>query len=70
MNGLGIVRGMLITLWHFLLTYAEDLKRFPRRYRKDAASVHQTPRYTRRFDRAVSGGALAGMGALPAVSRS
>lgn len=42
MNGLGIARGMLITLWHFLLTYAEDLKRFPRRYRKDAASVHQT----------------------------
>jgi NADH-quinone oxidoreductase subunit I len=41
MTGLGVARGMLITLWHFIVTYIEDLKRFPRRYRADKASVNQ-----------------------------
>jgi NADH-quinone oxidoreductase subunit I len=41
MNGLGIARGMLITFWHFILTYTEDLRRFPKRYRPDAKAVHQ-----------------------------
>jgi NADH-quinone oxidoreductase subunit I len=40
-NGLGIVRGMLVTLQHFILSYAEDLKRFPRRYRVDKAAINQ-----------------------------
>jgi NADH-quinone oxidoreductase subunit I len=41
MNGLGVARGMLITLWHFVLSYVEDIKNFPRRYRSDAKAVHQ-----------------------------
>ncbi|HOS95481.1 MAG TPA: 4Fe-4S binding protein [Armatimonadota bacterium] len=41
MTGLGVVRGMLVTLWHFILSYVEDVKRFPRRYRDDRASVNQ-----------------------------
>ena len=41
MTGLGIARGMLVTLWHFILTYVEDLKRFPRRYRTDKDAVKQ-----------------------------
>lgn len=43
MTGLGIVRGMLITFWHFLMSYWEDMKRFPRRYRADQRAVKQVP---------------------------
>jgi NADH-quinone oxidoreductase subunit I len=42
MTGIGIARGMLLTLWHFIVTYTEDLKNFPHRYRKDKAAVIQT----------------------------
>jgi len=42
MTGVGVVRGMLVTLWHFILSYVEDLKRFPRRYRPDKTAVRQT----------------------------
>jgi NADH-quinone oxidoreductase subunit I len=41
MTGLGIARGMLVTFWHFILTYVEDVKHFPRRYRTDKNSVNQ-----------------------------
>ncbi len=41
--GLGILRGMLITLRRLVLTYLDDLRRFPRRYRDDAPSVRQLP---------------------------
>ena len=44
MTGIGIARGMLLTLWHFFVTYVEDLKRFPRRYSPSAASVKQDGR--------------------------
>lgn len=44
MNGFGIVRGMLVTFRRFALTYVEDLKRFPRRYRPDKAAVQQSPK--------------------------
>ncbi len=42
MTGLGIARGMLVTLWHFILTYTEDLKRFPRRYRTQKTGIVQS----------------------------
>ncbi len=42
MTGLGIMRGMLVTFWHFVLTYVEDLKRFPRRYRPNQRAVNQS----------------------------
>jgi NADH-quinone oxidoreductase subunit I len=41
MTGLGIARGLLVTLQHFVMTFVPDLKRFPRRYRSDAKSVRQ-----------------------------
>ena len=43
MFGLGIARGMAVTLKHFVDTYVSDLKRFPRRYRDDAHAVRQKP---------------------------
>lgn len=33
MTGIGIARGMLVTLWHFFVAYAEDLKNIGRRRR-------------------------------------
>jgi NADH-quinone oxidoreductase subunit I len=41
MTGLGVARGMWITFVHFIRTYTEDLKRFPRRYRGDKDAVQQ-----------------------------
>jgi NADH-quinone oxidoreductase subunit I len=41
MTGLGVARGMLITLWHFFTTYTVDIRRFPKRYRPDKEAVHQ-----------------------------
>ncbi|MFQ6058447.1 MAG: NuoI/complex I 23 kDa subunit family protein [Anaerolineae bacterium] len=44
MFGLGILKGMGVTLKHFLETYLADVGQFPRRYRADAAAVRQAPR--------------------------
>ena len=41
MNGMGVARGMWITFTHFVRTYSEDLRRFPRRYRSDKDAVQQ-----------------------------
>ena len=44
MFGLGILQGMSVTLKHFFKSYAQDLRRFPKRYREDAPAVRQSPK--------------------------
>jgi NADH-quinone oxidoreductase subunit I len=41
MLGLGIVKGLAVTLKHFLATYVDDLKYFPRRYSQAAMASRQ-----------------------------
>jgi NADH-quinone oxidoreductase subunit I len=43
MFGLGVLRGMAVTLKHFVDSYIDDIGQFPRRYREDANAVHQLP---------------------------
>ncbi|MBI3941693.1 MAG: NADH-quinone oxidoreductase subunit I [Chloroflexi bacterium] len=43
MFGLGVVKGMGVTLKHLIDTYIEDFSHAGRRYRPDAASVRQLP---------------------------
>ncbi len=35
MLGTGLLKGLAVTITHFVDTYVQDLKRFPRRYRKE-----------------------------------
>jgi NADH-quinone oxidoreductase subunit I len=44
MWGSGILKGLGVTLGHFLRAYLADARGFPRRYRADAQAVRQTPR--------------------------
>jgi len=41
MLGLGIVKGLAVTLKHFLATYVDDLRYFPRRYSQAAMASRQ-----------------------------
>jgi NADH-quinone oxidoreductase subunit I len=43
MFGLGIAKGLAVTLKHFVATYVDDLKYFPRRYSKEALADRQRP---------------------------
>jgi len=43
MFGLGVLKGMGVTLKHFVETYVDDVRQFPRRYREDAPAVRQRP---------------------------
>ncbi len=43
MFGLGVLRGMGVTLKHFIDTYLADLDQFPSRYREDKDAVRQLP---------------------------
>jgi len=44
MLGLGIVKGLAVTLRHFIETYTEDLKYFPQRYSEEALEFRQSVR--------------------------
>jgi len=41
MLGFGIVKGLAVTLKHFVETYVDDLKYFPRRYSEEALEARQ-----------------------------
>jgi NADH-quinone oxidoreductase subunit I len=43
MFGLGIAKGLAVTLKHFVATYVDDLKCFPRRYSQEALADRQRP---------------------------
>jgi NADH-quinone oxidoreductase subunit I len=43
MFGLGIAKGLAVTLKHFVATYIDDLKYFPRRYSEEALAARQRP---------------------------
>jgi NADH-quinone oxidoreductase subunit I len=43
MFGLGIAKGLAVTFKHFVATYVEDLKYFPRRYSQEALASRQRP---------------------------
>jgi len=44
MLGFGVVKGLAVTLKHFVETYIDDLKYFPRRYSEKAMEVRQSVR--------------------------
>jgi len=44
MFGIGIARGLAVTLKHFVETYLEDVKQFPRRYSETALESRQSVR--------------------------
>jgi NADH-quinone oxidoreductase subunit I len=43
MFGLGIAKGLAVTFKHFVATYVEDLRYFPRRYSQEALASRQRP---------------------------
>jgi NADH-quinone oxidoreductase subunit I len=42
MLGLGILKGLAVTLKHFVDSYVEDIKYFPKRYSEEALAYHQS----------------------------
>ena len=44
MLGFGVVKGLAVTFKHFVETYIDDLKYFPRRYSEEAMEVRQSVR--------------------------
>jgi NADH-quinone oxidoreductase subunit I len=42
MLGFGVVKGLAVTLKHFVETYIDDLKYFPRRYSEEAMEARQS----------------------------
>jgi NADH-quinone oxidoreductase subunit I len=44
MLGLGILKGLAVTFRHYVETYTEDLKYFPRRYSQEALATNQSVR--------------------------
>jgi NADH-quinone oxidoreductase subunit I len=42
MLGVGVAKGLAVTLKHFVETYLEDLKYFPRRYSEEAFELRQS----------------------------
>jgi NADH-quinone oxidoreductase subunit I len=43
MFGLGIAKGLAVTLKHFVATYVDDLKYFPRRFSQESLAARQRP---------------------------
>jgi NADH-quinone oxidoreductase subunit I len=41
MVGIGLLKGLAVTLRHFVDTYLEDLKNFPRRYREEPVELQE-----------------------------